>query len=136
MKKAALVLCSIVEVAAARGASAPLIDSSLESVMALFSISVLMGLAGIDGLSLQAIVSQQVAVMLLEQFPIAKVIHRGSEPTGAVQVGAPFQFPEGILKPLGQGSRNPRKSRPCQSPNWNRSEQSDKSCDQIVGQRL
>ena len=78
--------------------------------MALFGISILMGLAGVDGLSFQAIVGQQGAVMLLEQFTIAKVVHRGGEPIGAVHLGNPSQFPEGILKPLAEALETLRKA--------------------------
>ena len=56
----------VVEVAAAAQHQG-LIDRLLESVMALFGISVLVGLAGVDGLSHQAVVGQQGAVSLLEQ---------------------------------------------------------------------
>ena len=96
-----LVLRSILKVAAT-AEHQRLIDGGLESVMALLGISILMGLAGVDGLSFQAIVGQQGAVMLLEQFSIAKVIHCGGEPIGAVQLGNPSQLPEGILKPLAE----------------------------------
>jgi hypothetical protein len=92
---------SILEVAAA-AEHQRLIDSGLESVMALFGISILMGLTGVDGLSFQAIVGQQGAVMLLKQFTIAKVVHRGGEPIGAVHLGNPSQFPEGVLEPLAE----------------------------------
>jgi len=40
-------------------------------------------------LSFQAIVGQQGAITLLEQITIAKVIHRGAEPIGAVHLGTP-----------------------------------------------
>ncbi len=40
--------------------------------------------------------------MLLEQFTIAKVVHRGGEPIGAVHLGNSSQFPEGVLKPLAE----------------------------------
>src|ERR1700677_950976 len=79
-----------------------LIDGGLESVIALLDISILMGLAGVDGLSFQAIVGQQGAVVLLEQFTIAEVVHRGGEPIGAVHLGNPSQFPEGVLKSLAE----------------------------------
>ena len=45
--------------------------------MALLGVSILMGLAGVDGLSFQAVVGQQGTITLLEQITIAKVIHRG-----------------------------------------------------------
>ena len=70
--------------------------------MALLDISILMGLAGVDGLSFQAIVGQQGAITLLEQITIAKVIHRGGEPIGAVHLGNSSQFPEGVLEPLAE----------------------------------
>jgi hypothetical protein len=70
--------------------------------MALFGISILMGLAGVDGLSFQAIVGQQGAVILLEQFTVAEVVHRGGEPIGAVHLGNRSQFPEGVLKSLAE----------------------------------
>ena len=70
--------------------------------MAVFDISILVCLAGVDGLRFQAIVSQQGAVTLLEQIPVAKVIHRGGELIGAVDLGNPSQFPEGVLQPLAE----------------------------------
>ena len=79
-----------------------LIDGGLESVMALLDISILMGLADVDGLSLQAIVGQQGTITLVEQITIAKVVHRGGEPIGAVHLGNPSQFPEGVLEPLAE----------------------------------
>src|SRR5208337_4350877 len=79
-----------------------LIDGGLESVMALLGISILMGLAGVDGLSFQAIVGQQGTITLVEQVTIAKVVHRGGEPIGAVHLGNPSQFPEGVLESLAE----------------------------------
>jgi hypothetical protein len=96
-----LISHSILEVAAA-AEHQHLINSRLESVMALLGISILMGLTGVDGLSFQAIVRQQGAVMLLEQFTIAKVVHRSRQPSGAVHHSSPSKFPEGALKPLAE----------------------------------
>ena len=70
--------------------------------MALFGISVLVRLAGIDGLSFQAIVSQQGAVALLEEIAVAEVVHRGGESIGTVHLGNPSQFPEGVLETLAE----------------------------------
>ena len=95
------VVRSILEVAAA-AEHQRLIDGSLESVMALLGVSILMGLAGVDGLSFQAVVGQQGAITLLEQITIAKIIHRGAEPIGAVHLGNSSQFPEGVLEPLAE----------------------------------
>ncbi len=53
-----LILVAILEVAAATEHQR-LVNSSLESVMALLGISILMGPAGVDGMSFQAIVGQQ-----------------------------------------------------------------------------
>ena len=69
------VVLSIFEVAAA-AEHQRLFHGSLEAVMALLDVSILMGFAGVDGLSFQAIVGQQGAITLLEQITIAKVIHR------------------------------------------------------------
>ena len=91
----------VVEVAAA-AEHQRLIDGGLESVMALLGISILVGLAGADGLRRQAVVGQQGAVTLLEQVAIAEVVHRGGEPIGAVRLGNPSQFPEGVLEPLAE----------------------------------
>ena len=91
----------ILEVAAA-AEHQRLIDGGLESVMALLGISILMGLAGVDGLGLQAVVGQQGAVTLLEQITIAEVVDRGGEPIGAVHLGNPSQFPQGVLEPLAE----------------------------------
>jgi hypothetical protein len=110
-----LVFRSILEVAAA-AEHERLIDSGLESVMALFGISILMGLAGVDGLSFQAIVGQQGAVMLLEQFTIAKVVHRGGKPIGAVHLGNPSRFHKGRLQAPAEALKL-SESRLCRSPN-------------------
>ncbi len=53
--KEPFVVLLILEVAAA-AEHQRLIDGSLESVMALLDVSILMSLAGVDGLSLQAVV--------------------------------------------------------------------------------
>ena len=45
---------------------------------------------------------QQGAVTLLEQVAIAEVVHRGGEPIGAMHLGNPSQFPEGVLEPLAE----------------------------------
>ena len=76
--KEPFVVLSILEIAAA-AEHQRLIDGRLESVMALLGVSILMGLAGVDGLSFQAVVGQQGAITLLEQITIAKVIH-GRDP--------------------------------------------------------
>ena len=99
--KEPFVVRSILEVAAA-AEHQRLIDGSLESVMALLGVSILMGLAGVDGLSFQAVVGQEGAITLLEQITIAKVIHRGAEPIGTVHLGNSSQFPEGVLEPLAE----------------------------------
>ena len=70
--------------------------------MALFGVSVLVGLAGLDGLRRQAVMGQQGAVSLLEQIAIAEVVHRGGEPIGAMRPGNPSQFPKGVLQPLAE----------------------------------
>ncbi len=98
MAEEPFVVLSILEVAAA-AEHQRLIDGSLESVMALLGVSILMGLAGVDGLSFQAVVGQQGAITLLEQITIAKVIYRGAEPIGRVHLGNSSQFPEGVLSP-------------------------------------
>jgi len=51
-----------------------LIDGGLESVMALLDISILVGLPGRDGLGFQAVVSQQAAIPLSEEFFIAMIV--------------------------------------------------------------
>ena len=79
-----------------------LIDGGLESVMALLGISILMGLAGVDGLSFQAIVGQRGTITLVEQVTIAKVVHRSGEPISTVHLRNPSQFPDGVLEPLGE----------------------------------
>ena len=99
--KEPFVVLSILEIAAATEHQR-LIDGSLESVMALLGVSILMGLAGVDGLSFQAVVGQQGTITLLEQITIAKVIHRSAEPISAVHLGNSSQFPEGVLEPLAE----------------------------------
>jgi hypothetical protein len=130
-----LVHLSIVEVAAA-AEHQRLIDGGLESVMALLGISILMGLAGVDGLSLQAIVGQQGAVILLEQFTIAKVVHRGGEPIGAVDPGNPSQFPEGVLKSLAKALEALGKADCAGLPIGIGQDKMYRSCDQTARQRV
>src|ERR1700678_707582 len=48
--------------------------------------------------------------MWLDQFTIGKVVHRGGEPIGAVHLGNPSQFPEGVLKSLAEALETLRKA--------------------------
>ena len=69
--------------------------------MALLHVAVLVALARLDGLALQAVVPQQRLVTLLERLrPFDARLHRRRQPIGAVQLRHAAQFPQGVLQAL------------------------------------
>ncbi len=80
-----------------------LIQGSLELAVALFHVAVLVTLAGLDGLGLQAIVLQQGLVTLLERpGPLDAGLDGGGQAIRAVQVRHAAELPEGVLQPLAE----------------------------------
>ena len=77
-----------------------LIQGPLELAVALLDIAVLVGLARLDRLPLQAVMPQQGLVTTLEDPGVGAWLHGRREPVGAVPVRHPAQFPQGILEAL------------------------------------
>jgi hypothetical protein len=67
----------------------------------LLHVAVLVALAGLDGLALQAVVGQQGLVASLERFgPFHPRLDGRRQPVGAVQRRHPAQLPQGVLQAL------------------------------------
>jgi hypothetical protein len=80
-----------------------LIQSPLELMMALLHITILMTLAGLDGLGLQTVVLQQSLVTLLERLGSFDARLNGSrQPIRAVQLWHTAQLPQGVLQALAE----------------------------------
>jgi len=76
-----------------------LVHGLLELVVALLGVAVLVALAGLDGLALQTIVSQQRLITLLERLrPFDTRLHGRCQPIGAMQLWYAAQFPQGVLQ--------------------------------------
>ena len=71
--------------------------------MALFRVAVLVALAGLDGLALQAVVTQQRLITLLERRrPFDSRLHRRCQPIRAMQLRHASQFPQRVLQPFAE----------------------------------
>ena len=79
-----------------------LIDSGLEVVVRRFGIAVLVRLPGVDPLSRQTVVIQQVAVTGLELPRRREVVHRRAETVAAVPTGHAPEFPQRLLHAVGE----------------------------------
>ncbi len=80
-----------------------LVHRPLELVVALFRITVLVALAGLDGLALQAVVTQQRLVTLLERFrPFDARLHGRRQPIRAMHLRRTAQFPQRVLQPFAE----------------------------------
>ena len=79
-----------------------LVEGALELAVALLGVAVLVGLARLDRLALEPVVLQQPLVMSLEHRRLRPRRHRRRQPVGAVDVGRPAQFPQGVLQPLAE----------------------------------
>jgi hypothetical protein len=80
-----------------------LVQGPLELVMALLDVAVLMALASLDGLGLQAVVLQQGLVTLLERLgPFDAWLDSGGQAVGAVQLRHAAQLPQGVLQALAE----------------------------------
>ena len=76
-----------------------LVQGLLELVVALLGVAVLVALAGLDGLALQAVVTQQRLITLLERLPSFDArLHRRRQPIRAMQLRHAAQFPQGVLQ--------------------------------------
>jgi hypothetical protein len=80
-----------------------LVHSPLELVVALFRVAVLVALAGLDRLALQAVVTQQRLVTLLERLrPFDARLHRRRQPIRAMHLRYAAQFPQRVLQPFAE----------------------------------
>ena len=88
-----------------------LIQCSLELAMALLHIAVLVPLARLDGLGLQAVMREQRLVPLLERLlSFDAWLHRCRQPIGAVALRYAAQFPQRVLHPLAEALQALRKA--------------------------
>lgn len=80
-----------------------LVHRPLELVVALFRIAILVALAGLDGLPLQAVVIQQRLITLLERLrPFHSRLHRRRQPIRAMHLRRTAQFPHRVLEPFAE----------------------------------
>ena len=96
-----------VAVAAREVAAAPkhqgLVHGGLETVVPLLDVAVLVALARLDRLPLQAVVLQQRLVALLERLlPFHPRLNRRRQPIRAVQYRHAAEFPQGVLQALAE----------------------------------
>jgi hypothetical protein len=71
-------------------------------VVALLAVAVLVGLAGVDCLSGQAVVAQQCLVAALEDLGIGSRLDRRRQPVGAMNQRHTAQLPQGVLQALAE----------------------------------
>ncbi len=79
-----------------------LVQGPLELTVALLGVTVLVALAGLDGLGSQAVVVQQGLVTSLERLRPPCGLHAGGQAVGAVQLGHAAQLPQGVLQALAE----------------------------------
>jgi hypothetical protein len=95
-----------VVVTAAEVAAAPqqegLAEGLLEAVVPLLDVAVLVALARLDRLALQAVVPQQGLVSPLEHVGVRPGLHRRRQPVGAVDLGHAAELPQGVLQALAE----------------------------------
>jgi hypothetical protein len=88
-----------------------LVHGALELVVALLGIAVLVALAGLDGLALQAVVGQQRLVALLERLrPFDARLHGRGQPISPMQLRHAAQFPQGVLQAFAEALQALRKT--------------------------
>jgi hypothetical protein len=76
-----------------------LVQSLLELVVALLRVAVLVAFADLDGLALQAVVTQQRLITLLERLgPFDSRLHGRRQPIRAMHPRHAAQFPQGVLQ--------------------------------------
>ncbi len=96
----------LVGIPAGEVAAAPqqqgLVQTPLELTVALLTVAVLVALAGIDGLPLQAIVVQDRLVASLEHGPVRSRLHGRRQPIRAMPLGDPAELPQGVLQALAE----------------------------------
>jgi hypothetical protein len=96
-----LIVASAGEIAAASEHQG-LVDGLLEAVMTLLDIAILVGLAGLDRLALEAIMGEQSFVSSSEHFGFGVAVDRGGQAIGAVSPWDSSQFPQGVLQTFGE----------------------------------
>ena len=79
-----------------------LVQSPLELAVALLGVTVLVALAGLDGLGRQAVVAQQGLVTPLERLWPPRRLHTGGQAVGAVELGHAAHLPQAILQTLAE----------------------------------
>jgi hypothetical protein len=79
-----------------------LVQRLLEAVVPLLDVTVLVALAGLDGLGGQAVMLEQGLVTPLEGVGIAAGLDGRGQAVGAVQVRHAAEFPEGVLQALAE----------------------------------
>jgi hypothetical protein len=80
-----------------------LLQATLELAVALLDVAVLVALARLDGLRLQAVVPQQRLVALLERRRARNARLNGRrQPIGAMHLRHTAEFPQGVLQPLAE----------------------------------
>jgi hypothetical protein len=76
-----------------------LVQCLFELVVALLGVAILVTSAGLDGLALQAVVTQQRLITLLERLrPFDARLYRRRQPIRAMQLRHAAQFPQGVLQ--------------------------------------
>lgn len=79
-----------------------LIDGSLEVTVRRLDIAVLVGLSGVDPLTNQTVVCQQIAVAGLELPRRRVVVHRCGKAVAAMPPGHAAECVQGVLQPIGE----------------------------------
>jgi hypothetical protein len=80
-----------------------LVHTPLELVVALFRVAVLVALAGLDGLAMQAVVTQQRLITLLERLRSFDArLHGRRQPIRAMHLRHAAQFPQRVLQPVAE----------------------------------
>jgi len=103
------VLLPVGEVAAAPQPQG-LVHRVLEMPVRRFRVAILVWLADVDPLPLQAVVFQQVSIPLMELPLLGKVVHRRRKTVTAVPPRDPSQFPQGVLQARAEGLERLRRA--------------------------
>jgi hypothetical protein len=96
-----LILTAVGEIAAASQQEG-LVDGLLEPVVALLGVAVLVGLAGLNRLGLDAVMGEQRLIPSRERLRLGVGVDGGGHAVGAVPPGNPSQLPQGVLQALAQ----------------------------------
>ena len=79
-----------------------LVQRGLEAMVALLAVAVLVCGPDVDGLGLQAVVTQQRRVALGELLVASSGRHGGAHAVGAMELGHAAELPQGVLQALGE----------------------------------